>query len=106
MGYAGATAIVQDYCNALFDALFHILPLGRDLDRIEATPARIDTLHWDPAAQAALERHLEQIPFLTRISAAKHAREQVEANARAAGSTIVTAASVAATLTKPIAVGA
>ncbi len=38
----------RKYCNALFDALFHILPLGTDLDRVEATPARLESeLPWN-----------------------------------------------------------
>ena len=60
MGYAGATYIIQEVCNALFDALFNILPLGTELDKVEATPARIHReLAWDAAAITLLNEIVE-----------------------------------------------
>jgi chlorophyllide a reductase subunit Z len=91
MGYSGATYLVQEVCNALFDALFHILPLGSDLDRTDPTPARVfEELAWTDEAKAAMDADLENQPVLVRISAAKRLRDTVEQAARKAGESTVT----------------
>jgi 3,8-divinyl chlorophyllide a/chlorophyllide a reductase subunit Z len=98
MGYAGATYVVQEVCNALFDALFHILPLGTELDRVEATPSRLHAeLPWDDEAKVLLDRLLEAQPVLVRISGAKRLRDRVERSARRAGEGRVTAYRLART---------
>ena len=91
MGYSGASYLVQEVCNALFDALFNIIPLGTELDKVEPTPSRLhQELPWDEAAEHALAAVLEGLPVLTRISAAKRFRDATELAARSAGEDRVT----------------
>ncbi|MGZ5928431.1 MAG: chlorophyllide a reductase subunit Z [Rhizomicrobium sp.] len=91
MGYAGATYLVQEVCNALFDALFNIIPLAAQLDKVEATPTRFHVeLPWDADAKSALDELIDAQPVLVRISAAKRLRDAAERAARRAGETLVT----------------
>jgi chlorophyllide a reductase subunit Z len=86
MGYSGATYIVQEVCNALFDALFNILPLAGELDKVDATPSRLHReLRWTEEAKQLLDDLVSAEPVLVRISAAKRLRDAAERAAQQAG---------------------
>ncbi|MBX2881710.1 MAG: chlorophyllide a reductase subunit Z [Granulosicoccus sp.] len=98
MGYSGATYLIQEVCNALFDSLFNILPLGTRLDEQQkSTPSRIEPpLQWDQEALSLLEQLVARQPVIARISASKNLRDASEATARAQGARCVTTEHVSA----------
>lgn len=98
MGYAGSSYLIQEVCNSLFDALFHILPLQSQMD--EQAPSSLsnkrNTLPWDEEAQQKLDEVVESEPILIRISAAKTLRDKCEKDALENEEERVTAARVEA----------
>jgi chlorophyllide a reductase subunit Z len=86
MGYSGAVYLIQEVCNSLFDALFHILPLGTEMDKVDPTPARLQgqiaSIPWEEEAQALLNKLIGNQPVLTQISVAKRIRDEAEFEAR------------------------
>ncbi|QWD36669.1 chlorophyllide a reductase subunit Z [Polynucleobacter paneuropaeus] len=86
MGYAGSVYLIQEVCNCLFDALFNILPLGTEMDKVDPTPAKlqssIQAMPWEQEAQELLNKLISKQPVLTQISAAKTIRDEAEFEAR------------------------
>ena len=86
MGYAGSVYLIQEVCNCLFDALFNILPLGSEMDKVDKTPAKVQssikTMPWEQEAQDLLNKLISNQPVLTQISAAKRMRDEAELEAR------------------------
>ena len=92
MGYAGATYLIQEFCNGLFDALVHIIPLGTEMDKVDATLVRqklLANLQWEADAQKAVADYVQSQPVLVQISVAKLLRDRVERAAETAGEELI-----------------
>jgi chlorophyllide a reductase subunit Z len=96
MGYSGATYLVQEVCNSLFDALFNILPLGTEMDKAESTLSRgviaPSQLPWSAQAQELLRECVSAQPVLVQISVAKTLRDTTDRAAQQASEAEVSAA--------------
>jgi len=84
MGYSGVIYIVQEIVNRYYDLVFNFLPFDNvaaagQLKEVTLTAA--SKLVWSEAARARLEQQLEGIPWISRISASRELRAQVEAYA-------------------------
>ncbi len=83
MGYSGAIYIVQEIVNRYYDLVFNFLPFDNvaaagQLKEVSNPLTTASRLVWSEAARARLEQQLEGIPWISRISASRELRAQVE----------------------------
>lgn len=88
MGYRGTVYLLQEIVNRLYEVLFNFLPVdtayaqkrggnGRN-GRPQVAATQPGNLPWQPEARASLDAALEEIPFMSRISASRELQMQVE----------------------------
>ncbi|BCX02503.1 MAG: chlorophyllide reductase subunit Z [Candidatus Roseilinea sp.] len=83
MGYSGVIYIVQEMVNRYYDLVFNFLPFDNvaaagQLKEVANPLTAAGKLVWSEAARAQLDRQLEGIPWISRISASRELRAQVE----------------------------
>ena len=83
MGYSGVIYIAQEIVNRYYDLVFNFLPFDNvaaagQLKEVSNPLTAASKLAWSEAARARLEQQLEGIPWISRISASRELRAQVE----------------------------
>jgi 3,8-divinyl chlorophyllide a/chlorophyllide a reductase subunit Z len=105
MGYRGTVYIIQEIVNLLYESLFSFLPVdgayaqqrsGGQMRR--ATPGN---LPWKKGAKDVLDKALEDVPYISRISVSREYQMKVETYAREQGETEITPEIAAAVLARP-----
>ncbi len=95
MGYSGVVYVVQKIVNRYYELVFNFLPFDNVAasGQLRDAPnplAAANKLTWSEAARAQLEQHLEGVPWISRISAMRELRAQVEVYAVRHGIAVVT----------------
>ena len=83
MGYSGIVFVVQEMVNRFYDMVFNFLPFDNvaaagQLKDVSNPLASANKLVWSDDGRKQMEDHLEGIPWLSRISATRELRTQVE----------------------------
>ncbi|MFC1463849.1 MAG: chlorophyllide a reductase subunit Z [Candidatus Brachytrichaceae bacterium NZ_4S206] len=83
MGYSGVIYIVQEMVNRYYDLVFNFLPFDNvaaagQLKEVANPLTSASKLVWSEAARLRLDQQLEGIPWISRISASRELRAQVE----------------------------
>ena len=91
MGYRGCVYLVQEIMNRLYDGLLNFLPVDGAYAAQRANAAGTPTpasdsnqgnLPWNNEARAILDKELEKLPYLPRISASRQLQMAIEGIAR------------------------
>ncbi|MCS6773239.1 MAG: chlorophyllide a reductase subunit Z [Anaerolineae bacterium] len=83
MGFSGVVYLVQEIVNRYYELVFNFLPFdnlagGAQLREVVNPLTMASRLVWTEEARRQLEQHLETIPWISRISASRELRAQVE----------------------------
>jgi len=96
VGYRGCVYLVQEIVNRLYDGLLNFLPVDGAYAAQRspaANPAAVESkgnLPWSNDARLLLDRELEKLPYLPRISASRQLQMLIEGLARQRGASEVT----------------
>ncbi|MCX7938196.1 MAG: chlorophyllide a reductase subunit Z [Thermoflexales bacterium] len=83
MGFSGVVYIVQEIVNRYYELVFNYLPFDNiaaagQLKEVVNPLTMASKLLWTEEARRQLDQHLENVPWISRISASRELRAQVE----------------------------
>lgn len=87
MGFSGATYLVQEIVNILYDTLFQFLPAHKP--NAEWTDSEKKFV-WTAEAKALLQEKTKQAPFISQISFSRELKQKAELYAQRNGLEVIT----------------